>query len=468
MEIVAAEKKKSRMKAKKFAVVLCGGKSERFEGDKMSTRLFSGSVSRVSVEKFCDFDMVMVVLPQEKLIILRDLVKYMTDMAKEKVTRTLTNQLRDDLDSGILRTRKPNMKDLFYEKYQFPQGEFDLYVKKRNRRKKPLGWEEKTARLVFWEMWELAALKMENPNIGFVVGGETRTKSVRNGIVKIMQVVKIIPEKAVIAIHDGARPFVTREQIAKTVTSARRYGSGVLAIPARDTMRKFDGKILGENVDRDVVQIQTPQTFDMAKLLNAYAKTESEPTDDSQVYSEVYGDCRFVVGSIANFKITYPGDVAGFSPRCGFGYDVHQLCEGKKFILGGVEFAHYKGMVAHSDGDVAIHAICDAILSSVSEKDIGHQFPDTDEKFSGIDSKILLERCVEILREKSGKIVNISVMIMAEKPKIAPKIDEMKGVLAKIMQINTAQISISATTTEKLGIVGEEKGVACCAFVLVD
>ncbi len=468
MEKIVEKVTSKKSKAKKFAVVLCGGKSERFESDKMSSRLFSGSVSRVSVEKFCDFDLVVCVLPAEKLIILRDIVKYLKDMAKEKATRTLTNQLRTDLDSGILRTRKPEITDLFYENYQFPQVEFDLYVKKRNRRKKPMLWDEKTARLVFWEMWELAWLKMNNPKIGFVIAGDTRTKSVENGIVKIMQGLKILPENAVIAIHDGARPFVTREQIAKTVTSARRYGSGVLAIPARDTMRKFKGKILLENVDRDVVQIQTPQTFDMGKLLNAYAKVEGDFTDDSQVYSEVYGDCRFVEGGISNFKITYPSDISGFSHACGFGYDVHQLSEGKKFVLGGVEFDHTKGMVAHSDGDVLIHAICDAILSSVGEKDIGHHFPDTDAKFAGIDSKILLEKCVEILGEKGGRIANITTMIMAEKPKIAPKIDEMKEVLASLMKINTAQISISATTTEKLGIVGEERGVACCAFVLVN
>ncbi|MFI3168215.1 MAG: 2-C-methyl-D-erythritol 2,4-cyclodiphosphate synthase [Bacillota bacterium] len=455
----------------KFAIVLCGGASSRFEKDKMSTRLFSGSVSKTAVEKFCDFDVTVVVLPREKMVVLHDIFNYMVAMEHEKKVRTWHTMHRTDLDSGIMRTRKPEMSDLFYESFCFPQREFDDYYKKRKRRRKPelqIPWDEETFRLIFWEMWELSWLKMKTPSLTFVVGGKTRTQSVRNGLVKILQVTKTIHSDAVVAIHDGARPFVSREQIAKTVTHARRYKSGVLAVPARDTMRKHKGSLLLENVDRDVVQIQTPQTFNMARLYDAYSKVEDELTDDSQVYSAVYDDCRYVQGGAGNFKITYPEDVLGLSYSCGFGYDVHQLESGKKFVLGGVEFQHNKGMVAHSDGDVLIHAICDAILSAIGKKDIGHQFPDTDEEFRGINSVILLERCVAMMNEAGRKIVSVSCMIMAEKPKIAPKIDDMQSVLSGVLNVNKSQVSISATTTEKLGIIGEEKGIACCCFILVN
>ncbi len=463
---IAAEKSK-----KKFAIILCGGKSERFGGDKMSTRLKTGSVTKTVVEKFCDFDIAVVVLPQDKMVVLYDILNYMVEMKHEKMVRTFQNQHRTDLDSGILRTRKPDFQDLFYESFCFPQREFADYYKKRKRKRKEekkIKWDDETFRLIFWEMWELAWLRMSNPKLTFVVGGKSRTESVKNGIVKIMSHTRMQISGAVVAIHDGARPFVSREQIAKTVTSARRYGSGVLGVPARDTMRKCKGKTLLEAVDRNVIQIQTPQTFEMTRLCDAYANLQGDLTDDSQVYSSMFDDCKYVQGSASNFKITYPEDVEGLSFSCGFGVDVHGLCEGNKFVLGGVEFDHDKGMVAHSDGDVLIHAICDSILSSVSEGDIGHQFPDTDPQFAGIDSKILLARCVEILKGKNRKIANVSTMIMAEKPKIAPKIAEMKKVLADIMEIAQSQISISATTTEKLGIIGEEKGVMCCSFILVE
>lgn len=454
----------------KFAILLCGGKSERFGADKMSSRLQTGSVTKTVVEKFCDFDIAVVVLPIEKFVVACDILQYMKGMVREKSVRTLYNQHKTDLDSGILRTRKPDLSDLFYESYCFPEREFQDYYKRRKRRRKKelqIPWDDQTFRLIFWEMWELAWLKLNNPQIAFVVGGETRTKSVKNAIVKIMQYTTVPLPNAVIAIHDGARPFVSRQQIAKTVTYARRYGSGVLAVPARDTMRKHKGTLLLDTIDRDVVQIQTPQTFDMCRLLAAYAKLDCDLTDDSQVYSNAYGDCRYVQGSNGNFKITYKEDLEGMRYACGFGYDVHMLEEGRKFILGGVEFQHDKGMVAHSDGDVLIHAICDALLSSVGKKDIGHYFPDTDPAFAGIDSKILLEKCVAIMHEEGLGISNISTMIMAEKPKIAPRIDEMKSILSNILQINPSQISIAATTTETLGIVGEEKGIAACCFVLV-
>jgi 2-C-methyl-D-erythritol 2,4-cyclodiphosphate synthase len=154
--------------------------------------------------------------------------------------------------------------------------------------------------------------------------------------------------------------------------------------------------------------------------------------------------------------------------KVGFGYDVHALKETEKFILGGIKIEHYKGTIAHSDGDVLIHAICDALLGAANLRDIGFQFPDTDQSLKGIDSKILLKKTADLLDEKGWQIGNIDSTIVLQKPKIKDKIPEMQKVLASVLQIDTEDISIKATTTEKLGFNGREEGVSAYAIVLIN
>ncbi len=438
----------NRIDGKDVAVVLCGGKSERFGRDKMSMRVFGKSISRMSVEKFCDFSEIIVVLPLEKLRIFRCL---QSDYKLETQTKNPITTLSQP--------QKTEMEELFLESFDFPHVRYEKYRWLFEGE----GSEIPDGREIFWELYELMLLA-EKYEIKFINGGATRTESVLNALLQTER------ETGVVAIHDGARPFVSALQIKKATESAVAFGSGVVCVQVRDTLRKFSGQSLLAGVDRNLLQVQTPQAFDIAKLNMAYQSETAKCgdfTDDSLLFSQVHGETRFVLGSISNFKITYPQDLEGLTQKCGFGYDVHQLAEGKKFILGGVSFDFPKGMVAHSDGDVLIHAICDAILSAAGKKDIGHQFPDTASEYCNIDSKILLAKCVEIAKSEHLKVHNISTMIMAEKPKIAPKIDEMKTVLAKILEIAESQISISATTTETLGIVGEGKGVACCAMVLL-
>jgi 2-C-methyl-D-erythritol 2,4-cyclodiphosphate synthase len=154
--------------------------------------------------------------------------------------------------------------------------------------------------------------------------------------------------------------------------------------------------------------------------------------------------------------------------RVGFGYDVHQLAEGEEFWLGGIKIEHSKGCVAHSDGDVLIHAICDALLGAANMRDIGYHFPDTSNEFKGIDSKVLLEKTVKIIGEKGYSIGNIDSTIALQKPKIKPMIPEMQELLAKVMGIDLDDIAIKATTTEKLGFVGTEDGISAYATVLIE
>ncbi|WP_372754090.1 2-C-methyl-D-erythritol 2,4-cyclodiphosphate synthase [Labilibaculum sp.] len=153
--------------------------------------------------------------------------------------------------------------------------------------------------------------------------------------------------------------------------------------------------------------------------------------------------------------------------RVGFGYDVHQLAEGEEFWLGGIKLAHSKGCIAHSDGDVLIHAICDALLGAANLRDIGFHFPDTSNDFKNIDSKILLKKTVKLISEKGFSIGNIDATIALQQPKIKPKIPEMQQVLSQVMEIDLDDLAIKATTTEKLGFVGSEDGIAAYATVLI-
>ena len=154
--------------------------------------------------------------------------------------------------------------------------------------------------------------------------------------------------------------------------------------------------------------------------------------------------------------------------RIGFGYDVHELKEGLEFSLGGIKIKHTKGSKGHSDADVLIHAICDALLGAADLRDIGYHFPDTSAEFKGIDSKILLSKVIDLISDKGYFIINIDSTVCLQKPKIAPYIEEMKSLLAQTMSINKSQISIKGKTTETMGFVGREEGVSAYAVVLLD
>ena len=153
--------------------------------------------------------------------------------------------------------------------------------------------------------------------------------------------------------------------------------------------------------------------------------------------------------------------------RIGHGYDVHKLENGKKFVIGGIEIDHYKGAVGHSDADIVIHVICDALLGAMSLGDIGSHFPDTDETYKNIDSKILLEKVITLVKKNNYNIINIDVTVLLEKPKLRNHIDKMRSKLAEIIGTNISQVSIKATTTEGLGFVGREEGVAAHCVCLI-
>lgn len=154
--------------------------------------------------------------------------------------------------------------------------------------------------------------------------------------------------------------------------------------------------------------------------------------------------------------------------RVGFGYDVHRLVEGRELWLGGIKLEHTMGLLGHSDADVLIHALCDALLGAANMRDIGYHFPDTSSDFKGIDSKILLRQTMELIRSKGYELGNADITVAAEKPKLNPHIEEMKACLADVMKTEVDNISIKATTTEKLGFTGRQEGIAAYATVLIE
>ena len=293
------------------------------------------------------------------------------------------------------------------------------------------------------------------PELTTVPGGETRTLSVLNGL-------NAVSEKSnYVAIHDGARPFVSGTLIEAAFSEASKFDNAVPAI------KMTDSAYIGQApLERGKIRVlQTPQVFDTKMIKEAYGKRDLSKAygDDSEVFLECFGYLHFIEGEPSNRKITYASDLPDY--RIGNGYDVHRLVEGRKLILGGVEIPHTKGLLGHSDADAVIHAITDSLLSAVGERDIGVQFPDTDAKYKNISSLKLLEQVKKIL--KNAQIQNVSCVIIAQEPKLAAYIPQMCKKIAASLEIGAGQVSISATTTEKLGVIGAGEAIAAQAVSLI-
>ena len=292
----------------------------------------------------------------------------------------------------------------------------------------------------------------------YAPGGQTRSESVRNGLAALSNDCKLV------AVHDGARPFVCRTLVSKLFDEASRFGSAVPYVSVADTCY-VGSKDATVAVDRnDLMAVQTPQVFDYAKLVAAFSDNVNY-TDESSLWRKRYGDVHFCEGQRSNKKITYAGDVPQY--RVGQGFDVHAFCKGDAVVLGGVKIPFCKKLEGHSDADVLTHAICDAVLSASDNKDIGHQFPDTDDAYLGANSILLLQQCVNLAFEKGFAPINVSAVVVCEQPKIAPHIDEMKQILAETLGVSVDCVNISATTTEHLGALGKGDGIAATATALL-
>ncbi|MBQ8394031.1 MAG: 2-C-methyl-D-erythritol 4-phosphate cytidylyltransferase [Clostridia bacterium] len=315
------------------------------------------------------------------------------------------------------------------------------------------------------DLAEIQSLASAYERTSVTLGGETRSQSVYNALKAA--------KSDIVLIHDGARPFVTRSVIEGCIESVKTLGSGICAVECQDTVAVVkDGKILSVPDRNTLRRIQTPQGFFRENILYAYERAfESENvcfTDDSSVFERYCGAPRICAGARENIKMTYAEDFRGGIARCGFGVDTHAFGKEQDYIvLAGVKIPSESGLIAHSDGDVLVHAVMDALLSAAGLKDIGHYFPDTDDKWKDASSMKMLEQVVALIRAEGFVVANVSVAIQAEKPRLAKYIDEMKNALSGGLGIDPVCVGISAGTNEGLGYVGEGKGITVNAYVLL-
>ncbi len=306
-----------------------------------------------------------------------------------------------------------------------------------------------------------------------VSGGDSRRDSVLNGLLAVPEDVEIV------AVHDAARPFVTRDALLATIESALRWGSGVISTPVVDTIKYLapDGAVT--TLDRARLRaVQTPQTFRRDRLLEAHIRARDEGltvTDDAMLFEHYYGTARLVTseGAPQNIKLTTRTDfdmLERNTPqafRIGQGYDAHRLVEGRDLVLCGVKVPHPRGLDGHSDADVAVHALMDALLGALAMGDIGRHFPDSDPRYRGISSMLLLDEVVRKVRDRGWQVVNADVTIVAQKPKLLPYLDAMRANLAEVLGVDEACVNVKATTTERMGFEGEETGISAQAVTLL-
>ncbi len=308
-----------------------------------------------------------------------------------------------------------------------------------------------------------------------VPGGLTRQESVKNGL-------DALPKEARIAlVHDGARPLISRELIARCIRQTEDCGSAVVCTPVTDTVKVEKDGCVVRTLDRSQLRaVQTPQCFFAGELKAAYeaaARDGVSVTDDASVMEHARHSVHLLESSEVNFKLTTPEDLRRAEdiigerkfmqrlPRTGFGYDVHKLVSGRRLILCGKEIPWEKGLDGHSDADVAVHAMMDALLGAACLGDIGRLYPDNDPAFEGADSMKLLADVLRRVKDAGYAVVHADVTIVAQKPKLMPYMDEMRCNLENAMA--GAQVNVKATTTERLGFEGRGEGISAQAVATI-
>jgi 2-C-methyl-D-erythritol 4-phosphate cytidylyltransferase / 2-C-methyl-D-erythritol 2,4-cyclodiphosphate synthase len=313
-----------------------------------------------------------------------------------------------------------------------------------------------------------------------VTGGSTRQDSCREGIEAAAE---FAPD--VILIHDAARPFVSPALISRVIAAVDEESGAIPGLPVTDTLKRTEQGIVGATVKRDQLwSVQTPQGFPFTAIRAAHKAARDQGIDtltDDAAVAEAHGlDVRVVIGEVANIKLTTNEDIRiaqhararesyALRPdvRTGQGIDFHVFQKGNFVTLGGTKIPHSHGLKGHSDADVVLHAVTDAILGSIGESDIGAHFPPSDAKWKNADSRIFVAKAMELLRARDGVISQIDVTVLAEAPKVNPHVAAMKDVLAALCGVTLDRIAIKATTTEKMGAIGRKEGIAAFALATV-
>ena len=308
-------------------------------------------------------------------------------------------------------------------------------------------------------------------DVAHVTGGATRRASVRAGLDALAG-----DRPARVLIHDAARPFLSRAVIDRLLAALDTQEGAIPALPVADTLAR-GGETLGEIVPRDgVYRVQTPQAFRFDAIVAAHKAWQGEePTDDAQMLRASGGCVALVEGDMMLEKITYPADfaaaearhAAGMRVRTATGFDVHRLVEGEELWLGGVLIPHDKGLSGHSDADVALHAITDALLGTIADGDIGMHFPPSDPRWRGADSAQFLEHAASLVAAQGGIIDFVDLTLICEAPKVGPHRDAMRSRIAALLRLKPNQVSVKATTTERLGFAGRGEGIAAQAIATI-
>ncbi len=303
-----------------------------------------------------------------------------------------------------------------------------------------------------------------------VIGGATRQASVRNGLAAIAGAERVL-------IHDAARPFLPAAVIERLVAALDAADGAVPVLPVVDTLAGASAGSLSDTVPRDqLVRVQTPQAFRYHAIAAAHRKwAGGDATDDAQVARAAGCRVATVAGDPRLEKITYDDDFAraeamlnvGLVPRTGSGFDVHAFEPGDHIWLGGVRIPHDRGLAGHSDADVALHALTDALLGAIAAGDIGQHFPPSDPKWKGAASDQFLEHARDLVSAAGGVIDAVDVTVICERPKIGPHRDAIRARIAQLLRLPPSRISVKATTTERLGFTGRGEGIAAQAVANV-
>jgi 2-C-methyl-D-erythritol 4-phosphate cytidylyltransferase/2-C-methyl-D-erythritol 2,4-cyclodiphosphate synthase len=312
-----------------------------------------------------------------------------------------------------------------------------------------------------------------------VAGGATRQESVRAGLEALA---KRAAPPAFVLIHDAARPFVSGGLVRRAIAAAAAHGAAIPGLPLTDTIKRVDaaGRIAG-GVDRaHLCAVQTPQAFAFGLVLDAHRKAAEAGrdsfTDDAAVAEWAGHAVHVFAGDPANIKITTPEDFARAEAfmqdrlsdiRTGQGFDVHAFGPGDHVWLGGAKIAHSQGLVGHSDADVLMHAVTDAIYGTLADGDIGAHFPPSDPRWKGAASEIFLRHAMERLRARGGMLAHLDATVICELPKVGPHRDTIRARLSEIMGVSVSRLAVKATTTERLGFTGRGEGIAAMALATI-
>ena len=318
-----------------------------------------------------------------------------------------------------------------------------------------------------------------------VAGGASRQESVRLGVESLTE-----DAPDAVLIHDGARPLVSEAVIERSLAALAQDIGAIAALPLSDSLKRAtpDGRSIGQNVAREGLwRAQTPQTFRFGDILAAHQAAQGQDATDDAAVAEMNGaSVALVLGDEENIKITTEADMARaeqilmdrsgdrsadrqeWRVKVGFGYDVHRFSEdGDHLMLCGVRVPFERGVASHSDGDVALHALVDAILGALGDGDIGVHFPPSDEKWRGAKSEIFVAHALKLLVARRGHLDHIDITLICEQPKLNPYRDEMRDRLASLLGLPLSAVSLKATTTERLGFTGREEGIAAQAVATV-